>query len=319
MPKRKKRIIKTNLKKRKKETKTGVILVLAFIMVVFFIVGSKPQQQQYMIVNGQQVPLTAIPKGFSVSKLQLLQIELCTWQFMMRDADTDKGIPDVHVKLTCDELGEHGEASVYTNKNGYGEITLIRVDQAHITATHPYYETREGDFSGRDRNVYVDWNLTPKTGPGELVKVTLYAQVDKKSYVIIGSVNVEGEDYDFDRNIRPQKAVMWLQRNTLYTMYVDGWYNAISGQTGYNPVDFSYTIQIETSGKDEEYWVDLLTGDLHGGKPPTPEDVDWWKIIWDWLTSSTFGIANWMFIVVGVVALYALPHVASLAKTLKAE
>jgi len=282
--------------------------------------------EQYAVVNGQKIPLSAIPEGWTLSTIIPLQIELTNWEFYMRDIETEMGIPDVHIFLSTDALGQHGILSVYTDANGYAKMTVIKVDTATITATHPDYYQRSETVDCRVSNKYVDWLLTPLTEPqppgqtpppisSDTVKVILYAQVDKKSYIIIGGVDVEGEHYGFDRR-QPQRAVMWLKQNTVHTMSVSGWYNEVEkdifgGRTGYNPIVFSYTIQITTTNADAKYWINIENGDVHTGLPPTPEDEDGGSWLWNFL--MTWG----MWIIAGGIILYALPHIASLAKTIK--
>lgn len=310
-----------------KTQKSPLILVLLLSSFLFLSLismsGIKPIQEN-VVINDQKIPLSAIPEGWKLNIIPL-QIELTNWEFFMQDIKTGLGIPDAHVFLTCDAVGQHGTLSVYTDANGYAKMTVIKVDTATITATHPKYYQRSEPVNCRVSNMYIDWFLTPLTEPqppnqtpppipSDVVKVTLYGQVDKKSYAIIGGLTIEGVQYDFDKR-QPQRAVMWLKQNTIHTAYLSGWYNKAVpnwGGTGYDPVDFTYTIQITTTSEDVEYWVDLQSGDVHTGTPPTPED-DGGSWLWNFL--MTYG----MWIIAGAIILYALPHVASLAKTLKGK
>lgn len=310
-----------------------VLLVIGFSLLLFGVFGGQYEQpMQYVILNGEPIPLSAIPGGWALSSITPMQIELCKWEFLMRDIETERGIADVHIKIECDALGQHGTLSVYTNANGYAEITAIRVDQATVTATHPEYYQRHDTVSSGVANKNVDWLLTPLTEPcppdqeppptpppDQLVKIIVYAQVDKKSYVITGGVDVEGEHYGFDKEQRPQRAVMWLLKNMVYTAHVKGWYNNVEkdifgGYTGYNPVDFSYMIQIETSDSDAEYWVNLENGDVHTGVPPTPDDGgDGDGGVWAFL------MRYWWIFLGGFCVLYALGPIASIIKAIKGK
>jgi len=310
----------------RKSDKTALALVLIASALILTIAATRPPTEQYAVINGQTVPLSAIPQGWTLSNMRPLQIELTKWEFIMRDIKTGAGISDVHIFLECDALGQHGETSVYTDANGYAKKTVIKVDSVTVRATHPKYYERSETVNSRVASMYIDWLLTPLTEPqppgqtpppisSDVVKVTLYAQVDKKSYVIIGSADVGEEHYGFDQR-KPQRAVMWLKQKTVTTVCVNGWYNEVEkdifgGYTGYNPIDFTYTIQITTTDVDAEYWINLQNGDVHTGTPPTPEDTDGGNWLLNFL--MTYGV----WIVAGAIVLYALPHVASLARTVK--
>jgi len=306
-----------------------ILLLTSLLMLSMFSVSHVNLPEQYAVVNGQKIPLSAIPEGWELSSMKPLQILLTTWEFYMRDIKTEQGVPDVHIFLECDAAGQHGTLSVYTDANGYAQKTAIRVDQTIVTATHQEYYQRSHEVASGDRNMYIDWLLTPLTEtqppdqkpppiPSDSVKVILNAQVDKKSYIIIGGADVGEEHYGFDQR-KPQRAVMWLAPNTIHTVRVSGWYNKVEkdifgGSTGYSPVDFTYVIQITTTGEDAEYWIDLQNGDVHTGTPPLPEDGDGGSWLWNlWNFLMTWG----MWIIAGCVILYALPHIASLARTIK--
>jgi len=301
-----------------------IFLLSSFLILSLLSINHINPPEQYAVINGQKIPLSAIPEGWELGIIPL-QIELTKWEFYMRDIKTEAGISDVHIFLECDALGQHGETSVYTDASGYASKTVIKVDSVTVRATHPDYYVRSETVGCRVPSMYVDWLLTPLTEeqppgqtpppiPSDAVKVILYGQVDKKSYIIIGSADVGEEHYGFDQR-KPQRAVMWLKQNTVNTANVNGWYNEVEkdifgGYTGYNPVSFSYTIQITTTNADAEYWINLQNGDVHTGTPPTPEDGgggNWLNFLMSYW---------WIFVSIGVVV-YCLPHIASLAKTIK--
>lgn len=312
-----------NLKSLLKSKKTSLLLLMFLLFFCIHLFTYKPPEQ-FIVINNNKVPLSAIPIGWDLSIIDPLQIVLCNWEFFMQDILTGKGVPDVHVSLETWALGQHGTLSVYTDVSGYAKITVIRVDQAKVTATHPKYYQRSELASSGVANMYVNWFLTPLTEsqppdqnpppiPPDVVKLTFYSQVDKKSYVIIGGLDVEGQHYDFDRSL-PQRAIMWLQKNSIHNLQVSGWYNKVErdifgGFTGYNPINFEYTRQITTTNTDTEYWIDLQSGDVHSGTPPQPEDTggNW---VWDFI--ARYGL----LIVGGILFLYALPHIASILRTI---
>ena len=303
-----------------------ILLLGTFLILSMFSIIHVNPPEQYAVINGQKIPLSTIPEGWMLSSITPLQIELTNWEFYMRDIKIEAGISDVHIFLECDALGQHGETSVYTDANGYAKKTVIKVDSVTVRATHPKYYVRSETMNCRVSGMYIDWLLTPLTEPqppgqtpppipSDVVKVTLYGQVDKKSYTIIGSAGVEDEHYGFDQR-KPQRAVMWLKQNTVTTICVNGWYNEVEkdifgGYAGYKPVTFTYTIQITTTDVDAEYWVNLQNGDVHTGTPPIPEDTDGGNWLLNFLLSYW-----WIFVGLGVVV-YCLPHIASLAKTIK--
>jgi hypothetical protein len=313
-----------------------ILLLGSFLVLSLISISNITPPEQCAVVNGQKIPLSAIPEGWKLSIIPL-QIELTKWEFIMRDIKTSVGISDVHVFLECDALGQHGETSVYTDANGYAEKTVIKVDSVTIRATHPKYYVRSETMNCRVPGMYIDWLLTPLTEPQppdqtpppippDVVKVTLYGQVDKKSYVIIGSADVGEEHYGFDQR-KPQRAVMWLKQNTVHSVNVNGWYNEVEkdifgGYTGYNPVDFTYVIQIITTGEDAEYWINLQNGDVHTGTPPPPEDGggggNFWSVLLSWLTNPStlfwvFGIGSLLIIVLLIVFAPGLLTVVAVA------
>jgi hypothetical protein len=123
----------------RKSDKTALALVLIASALILTIAAMRPPTEQYAIINGQTVPLSAIPQGWTLSNMRPLQIELTEWEFIMRDIKTGAGISDVHIFLECDALGQHGETSVYTDANGYAKKTVIKVDSVTVRATHPKY------------------------------------------------------------------------------------------------------------------------------------------------------------------------------------
>lgn len=252
------------------------------------------------------------PPEWSLSVVELAGMAGCTWEFWMADAQTGKPIPNVNILLEYNDptLG-YGHLNAYTDAKGYATLKTIQYQWVQVTASHPNYEPRTDTFDSRTSNLVVSWTLTPKSSPsnGNYVWITLYAQVDMKWWVVRGTVEVNGESYVFDSQ-HPYKVVLYLPKETTQTLYVSGYHQTDQQfETKY----YSYTVTLTVPAQNSSCWIDILTGELHQGTPPTPPTPpDGWGWGWlDWLAQ------NWMWIATLAIVLYALPHVASLAKTIK--
>ncbi|MGB9672275.1 MAG: hypothetical protein ACPLZY_03925, partial [Candidatus Norongarragalinales archaeon] len=74
-----------------------LILLLGSLLVLSMFSISRKPSEQYAVINGQKIPLSAIPEGWDLASITPLQISLTTWEFYMRDIKTGLGIPDVHI------------------------------------------------------------------------------------------------------------------------------------------------------------------------------------------------------------------------------
>ncbi|MEM4727311.1 MAG: hypothetical protein QXD04_03555 [Candidatus Bathyarchaeia archaeon] len=239
---------------------------------------------------------------------QLSDISVVDWTFRMRDASTGRGIPDVHITVRCTfGFGLVTTDEAYTDMNGYAYLSTPQCSDTLVTAEHPQYEARSATLdtlvSAPVNYLTLDWSLTPRASPPPgLVKATLYAQYDAKPYYVTGVAYIGGSSYGLQAGQPYARAVLWLAKSTSYILTVEGTY--METGTWLNPKSYRHTVQLTTGDQDAEYWLDLLSGELHGGRPPeTPEDlVTLLRNALAWIGR------NWMWVAAGGVALYVLPY-----------
>jgi hypothetical protein len=250
---------------------------------------------------------------------ELADINVVEWTFWMRDANTREGVSGVHITVVYTIMWVQFKDEAYTDSQGYATLESWQCDNTNVTAQQPSYKTRSqiiNTFSSSPVNyITLDWTLTPIANPPTNVKITLWVQWDSQVKIITGEVKVDSLQYGFDCTSSSVEGrcevIMWLSPNKLYSGTVSGAY--IDPLRPMDRTTFAYSVQIQTENKDAEYYIDLLTGELHMGTPPnlplSPTDL--LSVFLAWIATY------WMWVVAGTITLYALPHIASLARTVK--
>jgi len=282
-----------------------MIFLLCSFLILFTISNFQTKKLEgFTVINDKLVPLA--------------DIQAVSYTFKMHDSTTGNGIPNVCITVVSPQpFYTPPPDVVYTDANGYATLETFQSESSHITAEHLDYEMREVIMNTlSSSNIYsvtIDWELTPKGGvppSEEKVKVEFYVQADElRDYYTFGKLAVEGTSYEFSDEPQP-RVVLWLFKSRGYTMTATGKY--YSRWNAGNPTSFTYVVTVETGSVDATFWLDVLTGDLHTGKPPvppTPVPSPW--DVWAWIMRY-----GWILLA-GAVTLYALPHVASLAKTIR--
>ena len=281
-------------------------------LIIVFLLGSFLVLSLLLNQNGTQLQL---PKEYAViSKNQIVKLQIEGGWLTVRvlDAATHKPIQGVYVEIDWMFTGPGWDWSLETDGDGKA-VTAVPFGDYKFQLSHSNYETLQAGpytVNNPQTNLFTFY-MTQKGDGGEppvgKVKVTFYFRDANNEPVSIGFVFFE----DISHRATPEgKVILFEVPVGTQTFRFKGEY--YTGTIEWNKFDF--TTQLTIPEHDESYsvWVAqklVETGIPPAPPPPPPNPWDIWTFI------IRYG---WILLTVAVI-LYVLPHIASLARTIKGK